>query len=263
MDKIDIDLDNKYFCYILGIIWADGYLYSKHKTKNRIEITMIYDDLKNIEYIFDKVGIWKKYTRIRKNKNHKIQLNFRIINKELYLFLKENDYEIKSKTSPDKIISLIPKYNLKYFIHGLFDGDGCFYHRNKTKQCIFTSNYDQNWKFLSNILENISCKYSIGKQTSKRGSRSFLRMSSKDILKFGNYIYDDFFGLERKYKKYLDIKISYNKEKIIIGHNKREISIDKNLYPSITEAAIKIGISMNCLRYRLKSKNYNNYFYII
>lgn len=25
-EKINIDFNNKYFCYILGLIWADGYV---------------------------------------------------------------------------------------------------------------------------------------------------------------------------------------------------------------------------------------------
>jgi hypothetical protein len=30
-EKIKIDLNNKYFCYILGLIWSDGHICKKYK----------------------------------------------------------------------------------------------------------------------------------------------------------------------------------------------------------------------------------------
>jgi len=253
-----IDVNNKYFCYFLGIMWADGYLYSKGKTKYRVEITLVEEDLRDIEYIFDKIGDWKKYTRNRKQNNHKIQLNFRVSNKELFNFLIDNDYLNKSNCEPTKILNMIPNNNTKYFIRGLFDGDGCFYYKNNTRQCIFTSNYMQSWTYLSDFFKNIKCKHSTGRQQSNTGSRSFIRITSKDIIIFGDYIYDDFFGLKRKYYKYVDIKNSYNlPKKIRISKNRKSVCIEGILYKSITEASQLLNINRECLRHRLKSPNYN------
>lgn len=263
MDKdININIDDKYFCYFLGIMWADGYIYSKGRTKNRIDITLVYDDLKDIEYIFDKIGYWKKYTRNRIG--YKLQLNFRAIDNTLYNFLKEHDYDKKSKISPNKILRKISEKNIKYFLKGFFDGDGCFYYNKYTRQCVFTSSYDQNWMFLTKILNTLCVKNTSIKQISKSGCRSFLRITNRDIIKFGNYLYDDvdIIGLKRKYEKFLLIKESYLKKTIKIGNNKKSISIGGRIFKSISEASKLTNINRECIRYRLSSNNYIDYIFI-
>src|ERR1035437_173917 len=46
---INIDINNKYFCYILGLIWADG---SVDKKYNKISISLKQKDMNNLRYIF-------------------------------------------------------------------------------------------------------------------------------------------------------------------------------------------------------------------
>jgi hypothetical protein len=261
-NDINIDINCKYFCYVLGILWADGYIYSKNRTKNRVEIALLYDDLIDIEYIFNNVGIWKKYKIIRKNSKHKPQLKFRVTDESLYNFLKENDYDIKSMKSPNKIIEKIPENNRKYFFKGIFDGDGCFYYKNNTRQCSITSNYEQDWEYITNLFDNLNCRYSIYKQISKSGKRSNIRITSKDIIKFGNYLYDDkeILGLKRKFIKFIEIKKSYQKIIKRIGNNKKSISINNEVYDSITDAVDKTNINRNIIRYRLKSEKFKDYY---
>ena len=105
------------------------------------------------------------------------------------------------------------------------------------------------------ILERFSLL--TGQQTSKTGSRSFIRITNKNILEFGEYIYGDYFGLDRKYNKFLKIKNSYNKNIVRVGNNKKIIYIDDIKYNSITDAVNITGINREVIRYRLKSKNYN------
>lgn len=263
MSKIIIDINNKYFCYFLGLMWADGYIYSDKRSKNRVDICMSYEDLIQIEHIFDAIGDWKKYKRVRKNKNWKDQLNIRAIDENLYEFLKSYDYGSKSNKPPDKIINVIPEELRVYFIKGLFDGDGCFYHKNYTRQCIITSNYDQDWTFIEKILEEIECKSSVVRQIFKSGKKSSIRITNKDIIKFGNYLYKDneLIGIERKYKKFKEIEESYLKNKNRIGNNKKKICVNGIIFDSITEAAIETKISRPSMRYRLSSKKYPEYEY--
>ena len=62
-------------------------------------------------------------------------------------------------------------------------------------------------------MENLSIylkinKYSIKRQLTKRGNYSQFKITNKsDILKLGNYIYQNYdnIGLERKFNKYQDI----------------------------------------------------------
>lgn len=249
-DTIKIDINDKYFCYILGLLWGDGYLY-----KGRVGISMISEDLEPLINIFSKIGNWKINKCHRKK--YKEQLTLRISDKNMYSFLISMDFDIKSKTSPNKIVNLINENNFRYFLRGFFDADGCFYLNKNTRQCIITSNYFQDWDFLSNFFSKKGWKYSIGRQTSKTGNRSFIRITNKNILEFGNFIYSgDLFGIERKYNKFIEIKKSYVK-KVRVGHNKKSIYIDDIKYNSISEATLLTGINREVIRYRLKSKKFN------
>jgi len=249
-ENIKIDINNKYFCYILGLLWGDGYLY-----KGRVGISMISEDLDPLVSIFSHIGDWKICKSSRKD--YKEQTTLRVSDKKLYTFLTSMDFDIKSKTSPNKILNIIEEHNFKYFLRGFFDADGCFYINKNTRQCIITSNYSQNWDFLSNFYSSKGWKHSIGKQISKTGSRSFIRITNKDILKFGNFIYNgDPFGIERKYNKFIDIEKSYIK-KNRVGHNKKSIYIEDIQYDSISEAVLLTGINREVIRYRLKSKKFN------
>lgn len=263
MSRIIIDLENKYFCYLMGLLWADGYIYSSHRTKNRIDITMTFDDINQLAYIFNKTGEWRKYERNRKNNNYKRQLNFRTIDAHLYMFMKEMEYDIKSKTSPSKIISKLSSEMKKYFIKGLFDGDGCFYYKNNTRQCTITSNYDQDWKFMQDILNEIGCKNSICRQKSRSGNRSCIRITSRDIIKFGEYLYSDneLVGIARKYEKFKEIESSYLTNKSRVGNNKKKVYINGLKFSSISEASTKTGLTRSSIRYRLKSIKYTEYYY--
>lgn len=251
--NIKIDINDKYFCYILGLLWGDGYLY-----KGRVGISMISEDLEKLIYLFNKIGTWRLNRYKRKNKNWKEQLTLRVTDDIFYNFLVSMDYNNKSNTSPYKILKTINENNVKYFIRGLFDADGSFYLNKNTRQCIITSNYEQDWTFLSNLYDEKGWKFSINRQKSKTGNRSSIRITNKNIIEFSDYIYgDDFFGLERKYLKSIEIKESYNKKIIRVSKNKKKIYINDKLYDSITEASKITGIDREVIRYRLKSKNYN------
>ena len=85
-----------------------------------------------------------------KNKN---RLDFRIVNRFLYNFLKENDYHIKSGASASKILLKIPEHLQHYWWRGFIDGDGCFVRneRNRLNILQITSTFDQGWSFIKNI----------------------------------------------------------------------------------------------------------------
>jgi hypothetical protein len=63
------------------------------------------------------------------------------------------------------------------------------------------------------MLIYINCKFTIRKvinNKDKNHKSSVLTISRSDIIRFGNYLYEDNFGLKRKYDKYLEIKNSYS-----------------------------------------------------
>lgn len=258
--KIEVNLDNKYFCYILGIIWADG---SICKKTNKVSISLVEEDMLVIKYIFDKVGIWNTSYHNNTKRNYKNQLSLNISDTAFKKFLSENDFLDKSSISPDKIIKKIPISNLKYFIRGIVDGDGCFYF-NKKKYCrqlTISSSIEQDWSYLFKISEYMDIKCSSYKRISKKSSYSIFRITNKDIIKFGNYIYEDFFGLVRKYNKFKLIKNSYidnpySNRKV----RSKKVTINGTEFDSMTKAASFFSINRNMLRKKLKNGYYiSNY----
>lgn len=122
------------------------------------------------------------------------------------------DFDRKSYTSPDKLLDKIP-HNLKYcFYRGVVDGDGCFYIGDNNYMFNITSSFNQNWKYVKSIFKELDIKYNVVEKEHKNKNGN-ISLSSviyicnvKDILKFGDYIYEDFennsIGLYRKYLKY-------------------------------------------------------------
>jgi hypothetical protein len=258
---MDEYLKNKYFCYIFGLIWADGYI------GDRIDITMLYDDLYPMLDIFDQVDVdWKFIERERiDNRSGKLMkktLTIRTSDKKMKKFLLSMDFDKKSKSSPLKILNLIDTDNIKYFIRGLFDGDGCFYHKGNTKQCSIASNYEQNWDYMSNIFNALNCRNYISRQDGKYGKNSVIRITSKDFIKFGDYMYEDFFGMVRKYNKFNRMKKSYDEIPKRISEKRKKVKIQGCIYDSITIASKQLELDRSCIRYRLKSKNFGNYLYV-
>jgi DNA-binding transcriptional regulator WhiA len=193
----------KEIAYILGFIWADGYV-SKSKNKY-INITMDKRDFKNeLSKMINKTGNWNLY---KYNNKSTIQIN--LSNDKIHKFLVENDYLEKSTKSPDKILSKIPNELKNYFFRGYFDGDGSFFINKKYGyKFSFVSDYNQDWNFIENLLIKMKIKYSkikeIHKYTGYRCSK--IICSNKDgVIKLANFLYenDDIqeVGYNRKYEK--------------------------------------------------------------
>lgn len=197
---------NKYSTYLLGLLWADGFL-SKTKNDFTIAIEAQKDDINSIQEVFVNTGIWMTYERQR-NKKWKIMNKKYLSNKIVWTYLFNNDYTYKS-CSPCKILQTIPE-NLKYYwFRGYFDGDGTIGKYTRSRNLGFTSCKDQDWKFLINLYNqlNITNYFSITEKY-KNGSSSKIRLCRKDeISKFLKFIYPNGydFGFKRKYNKFIEI----------------------------------------------------------
>jgi len=198
--------------YILGFIWADGYLV---KGRKEIRIEILKSDFLTISHLFLPSGKWTSIPSRKPRKNRKDQLGCCTCNAELYDFLISMDYKSKSN-SACKILSVIPKELHPYWFQGLFDGDGCFYVK-ETKPRIYQTSiagpYDQDWSFVENLYKELKINGIVKRRIQQRKNQtstqsSVIRTSAiSDLIKIGDYIYTHgCIGFKRKYEKYLSVK---------------------------------------------------------
>ena len=209
------NINKPYTAYILGFMWADGYI---SKDGRHFNVSGVEEDINEIEPLFDNIGSWCKHKDNREKYGWKNSKTLIGSNKEIYNFLIQNDYAKKSFLSAEKILDKIPDNLKHYFFRGLIDGDGCFYYNKKNylRQFVLASTYEQDWIYFERLCENLNVKYVVkrlkrfNKKTNKENKSSCVRVLGKDILKLGEYIYSgDDLGLSRKKNKYKQIKESY------------------------------------------------------
>jgi len=199
-----ISLDSKEACYVLGLLWADGYLINKGKNPYKISIEMKEEDLSTLVPVFETFGKWTVSKRQRPKR--KPQLILSTSNKELYLFLEAHGY-CNKKTGSTKILDHIPENLQRYWIRGFFDGDGCCYIKQSLSlyQVSFAGHYEQDWEFLQSLQKLIPL--TIVRRIQNNSSRSsFVRFQGKEKLcLFAEFIYPNLlfdFGLKRKFDKF-------------------------------------------------------------
>lgn len=209
------EIKTPYAAYILGFMWADGYISGDGRHFN---VSGVEEDIIEIEWLFDKLGNWCKHIDNRDKYGWKTAKTLIGSNIDIYNFLVGNDYSNKSHVSADKILSKIPDDLKYYFFRGLIDGDGCFYYNEKSylRQFALTSTYEQDWSYFEKLCLKLDIKYTIkrtkiiNKKTNKENKSSVIRILGKEIIKLGDFIYqDEQFGLTRKQNKYKQIKQSY------------------------------------------------------
>ncbi len=221
-----LDIKTKEISYFLGLLWADGHVSSStHKSGSfkGISLEIVSEDFSEIKPVLDLIGKWGVYTRKRK-KSWKETTSALTNNQRLSEFLIEHDYDKKSNSSADKILSKIPIELKHYFFRGLSDGDGSFHYSDKKykklKQFGISSTYSQDWSYLEKECIKLGIRYYISQTITKKGFKSScLRLNGNNTKLFGDYIYKDMdkykIGLTRKYEKYLLIKKSVENGRIV------------------------------------------------
>lgn len=208
-EKQFINPTNPISIYILGLLWADGYILPPYS----IRLTTTYPDANTFVPLFMKTGKWKYYRK--KFKNHpkwKESCIIKTSNKSLNQFLLENDYQSKCEIGANKILSIIPLQLKYYWFRGFLDGDGNIHTDNKgCHKLSFSSSLNQNWIFLENLCKELNINYSIHKEKRKTGNSSKFSIYGKyKVIKFCEYIYknryEDSIGLERKFNNFLQLK---------------------------------------------------------
>ena len=202
--------------YILGLLWADGHILVNKKATI---INCIETDINDVEKVFLKTGDWLISKPIKKTFNGKEVKNQKKISTTtwgLFNILKENEYIIKSFSSPNKILSTIPVKFKKYWYRGYLDGDGCIKLGKKYGvEVVFTGTYEQDWVFMCELCDDLDINFSIDRRIVKKGKYSHFRVNKKnDVKTLLDFIYHEYdnIGFSRKFGKYQDI-IKYIKDK--------------------------------------------------
>lgn len=201
--SIFIDPKTPEVCYVLGLLWADGYLSKRSKG---IYLQCVKEDVDIFMPVFLKTGNWASNTRKIGHWKRTVTINTH--NERIHDFLSQNDYLSKSSSSACKILSIIPDHLKKYWFRGLIDGDGCFYINRKNNSCarvVISSSLYQDWTYLSNLFNSLGLTFTIAKINAKNGSSSLFQMCGKSKIKqFCDYLYDgykdDLIGLPRKFE---------------------------------------------------------------
>jgi hypothetical protein len=194
--------------YILGLLWADGYI-NKNKTTS---ISCIQSDMDDVVEIFKRTGEWKISNKIKKYHDGcevNSQIKISTTTWDLYETLKKYGFHNKSFLSPNILLNEIPKKLHKYWYRGYLDGDGCIrLGKNRGMSVVFTSTYEQDWEFMKLICDELKISYKVYQVIQKQGKSSNLVIHRKnDVKKFLDFIYNDYngIGFKRKYEKYKKI----------------------------------------------------------
>lgn len=194
------NVNTKEAAYVLGIMWADGWITNKNYYS--IDIKLVKEDFTEILPIFEKLGDWKKYEYHPKNRKSTIQL--RASGKSLVDVFLNMDYHTKSYTSAAKVLSKIPKDLQEYWWRGYFDGDGHIKIKSGYHRLEISSGWNQDWSFLP---KHIPFKIVVKKSPKSSYSKVILS-SKKNILEFSKFLWktQDGIGLTRKIEEFNKIK---------------------------------------------------------
>ncbi len=206
-----MDVKTPEAAYLLGLLWADGYVLPPH----RIEIQANRDDLNEVLHIFLQTGAWCVMERTPKGR--KPQLTIVTSNRLLVDHLVSHGYVAKSTRSACSILSTIPNRLKHYWWRGLIDGDGCFYLNRERylTQFSIASSHAQDWTYIESLEQQLGIKMVVKRRFQRQNGRlngnSIARIVNRqDIVKLGEYIYQgyksDGIGLKRKWDKFDEIK---------------------------------------------------------
>ncbi len=203
------DTSRKENAYLLGLLWADGWIINEGYMHS-VRLQMVKDDFLLIEPLFRMMGIEVYYERQRTKNGKtfgKVSKMTCIQDKSIIDFLIQNEYDKKSGYAPTKILSLIPENLHHYFWRGYVDGDGCI----SAKKIEIWSVLDQDWCEAISLADKLEVSYSIytyHRRGGKHCSSVFYMGGIGNAVKFGDFLYQDYdgIGLLRKYNKYIQLK---------------------------------------------------------
>lgn len=222
-----IDTEEK--AYWLGFIFADGYIsYSERNmqkgqlaTTYCVGIKLKWSDREHLKK-FNKAinGNYKVFKEISRpdgfRKKTTEAAKILIYSQQMYNDL--NKYFDRDKTYTAKFPD-IPENLMRHFIRGYFDGDGCFTLTDKTFDIEFLGASKKFHEGLKNVLSKNGFVFTTSSKINTYDTTMYhIHINrNQDRYNFLNWIYEDCnIYLERKYQKYLNIKLRFTQNGLAV-----------------------------------------------
>lgn len=216
----EIDTEEK--AYWLGFIWGDGYTqYRENKNSYVFKMDLSTVDEYHLEKFKKSLGCNKKILRysIKSQLNSFFYSRFTTY-KKVFIKILRDKYGITAKRSDfSKVIDNTPYHLHSHLLRGLFDADGSIVSRAiKYKKCnrlewsISLIGSDSVLDWYNNLLIENNITKTIYKRSirhkGKDENMSTIIITGNNIVKnVLNFMYNDSkVNLDRKYKKYLELK---------------------------------------------------------
>jgi intein/homing endonuclease len=202
LDETFLDnIDTQEKAYFLGFMYSDG---NVHKRESNFKI-VIHNKDKHILHKFS--DMFYGFDNIQDDDDQYV--SFRVYSVKLTLKLIEHGC-VPNKTFKLSFPKTVPEHLLNHFFRGLFDGDGCLRLNEENRAFINLTGYKP---FLEEIQEYLTKTLGIFVRISdykdKPNVSDILIHRNLDMLKMLDYLYKDAtIYLDRKYNKYLDMKIA-------------------------------------------------------
>ncbi len=222
-----IDTEEK--AYWLGFIFADGYISYSEKNMKKGQLATTYCTGIKLKWS-DREHLKKFNKSIRgnykvfKETSHpdgfrkKITEAAKILVYSQQMYNDLNKYFDRDKTYTAKFPS-IPENLMRHFIRGYFDGDGCFSFTDRTFDIEFLGASKDFHEGLANVLSKNNFKFTINSKINKYNTEMYYIYINRneDKCNFLKWIYEDCnIYLERKYKKYLDVKLQFTQNGLAV-----------------------------------------------
>lgn len=222
-----IDTEEK--AYWLGFIFADGYISYSEKNMKKGQLATTY--CTGIKLQWSDREHLKKFNKsisgnykVFKETSHpdgfrkKITEAAKILVYSQQMYNDLNKYFDRDKTYTAKFPS-ISENLMRHFIRGYFDGDGCFSFTDRTFDIEFLGASKDFHEGLVNILNENNFKFTINSKINKYNTEMYYIYINRneDKCNFLKWIYEDCnIYLERKYKKYLDMKLQFTQNGLAV-----------------------------------------------
>ena len=203
-DIIDIPLK----AYLLGFIYADGWVYHNENTRNyEFGIQLQSSDKYILEKINEELGgqniIYKYEPHVSNIQGHESHSGYtdclRIYSKNLVLGLESNGV-LPNKTKKD-IYPIVPDELFFDYLRGYIDGDGCYYNNKNSIYMHITCASLEPLKYIQSKLKEYDIETHIYSENEKK--HRLMCTNTIEMNKLLNHLYyeDGLFCLKRKYEK--------------------------------------------------------------